>query len=434
MLSIFSQMVYSNGRDELRSKYEISAQKLGAGSYGYVYAGINKVTHKRVAIKNMEYFDIEPDSVKQLLREVTILRMLKDHPCIISLEDIIILTTDDPLSGINLVFERYESDLDKVIRSKQHLTPAHIQYFLYQILHGVHYIHSAKLIHRDLKPSNILVNTNCEIKICDFGLARPTHHIRETSLSATDDPPRIFHKLTEYVVTRWYRSPEVILGCSGRGNPSLDIWSIGCILAELVLGSPIFPGKSANEVLVLIFKLMGTPELQDREWIDDSLSIHYVSRLPSRPRQDLGKKLNCTDSSLLDVLAKLLDLNPTKRITTVQALQHSFFGSTYKSIDIPAFSLETRTAAEKSSFDDYYQFEDKFQNITPSKSWELMLEAYNLIEIESTRYKHESCSSAVLVSSGHSFFSNSSAKDQPDTRNCSSSAAVDDTDMNNSIN
>ncbi len=434
MLSILSQMVYSNGRDELRSKYKISAHKLGSGSYGFVYAGLNIDTNKKVAIKHMEYFDLEPDSVKQLLREVTILRMLKDHPCIISLEDIIILSADDPLNGINLVFERYDTDLDKVIRSKQHLSPEHIKYFLYQILHGVHYIHSAKLIHRDLKPSNILVNTNCEIKICDFGLARPTHHIRETSLVATDDPPRIFHKLTEYVVTRWYRSPEVILGCSGRGNPSLDIWSIGCILAELVLGSPIFPGKSANEVLLLIFKLMGTPEPQDREWINDLLSIHYVLSLPSRPRQDLGKKLNCADSSLLDVLAKLLDLNPSKRITTGQALQHSFFGSTYKSIDVPSFSLETSTEAEKSSFDDYYQFEYKFQDTTPSKSWDLMLEAYNLIQMESLRYKDETSPSAALGYPGLSFFSENSAKDQGDMRNSSSSVAVDNTDMQKSIN
>ena len=430
MLRSLYQLLSPERRDPLRYKYEIiSPDKLGSGSYGLVYAGLNKVTSKKVAIKNIKNFDADTASIKQLLREVTLLRLLKEHPCIISLEDMI-LTTEDPFNGANLVFERYDTDLDKVIRSKQNLTSDHIQFFLYQIILGIHYIHSARVIHRDLKPSNILINSNCDIKICDFGLARPTHNIRETSLPASDDPPQIFRELTEYVVTRWYRSPEVILKCSGRGNPSLDMWSIGCILAELILCAPIFPGKSSKDVLRLIFDLMGTPEPQDREWIDDASSIDYVSKLPSKPSQGLAQQLNCTDASLVDLLAQLLELNPIRRVTAGHALQHSFFAPSYNSRDIQTFSLETRPEEEQRSFDAYYQFEHEFQNSTPSKSRKLMLEAHNLLQIESARYNESSSTVSFFASRVSALLADRSGKDQPDRGTCSSSDYVDYTGNN----
>lgn len=130
-------------------------------------------------------------------------------------------------NDIYIVTNLMETDLHRVIYSRQELTDEHIQYFLYQILRGMLYIHSANVIHRDLKPNNILLNKNCDLKICDFGLARGFDNENEFK--------------TEYVVTRWYRAPEVILNAS-EYTKALDIWSIGCIFAELLGRTPLFPG------------------------------------------------------------------------------------------------------------------------------------------------------------------------------------------------
>merc|ERR1719469_170157 len=157
---------------------------------------------------------------------------------------------DSPdFDDIYMVLDLMESDLYKVISSKQTLNEEHHQYFAYQILRGLVYLHSADVIHRDLKPQNILANKNCDLKICDFGLAR----------GMADDDAKDQDNLTDYVVTRWYRAPEVVLLAS-EYTMAIDIWAVGCILCELIGRRPFFTGKDHLDQIKKIFAVIGSPE------------------------------------------------------------------------------------------------------------------------------------------------------------------------------
>jgi serine/threonine protein kinase len=185
---------------------------LGRGAYGVVCSALDKVANRKVAIKKVvNAFDDLIDA-KRILREVKMLRHFK-HENVIGLRDLIPPPEDEPFNDIYIVLDFMETDLHKIIYSKNELTDEHIQYFLYQILKGMKYIHSANVIHRDLKPSNLLLNSNCDLKICDFGLAR----------GVKED---VDYELTEYVVTRWYRAPEVMCSCQ-EYDSKIDVWSIG---------------------------------------------------------------------------------------------------------------------------------------------------------------------------------------------------------------
>lgn len=203
-------------------------KKVGSGAYGTVASFLDKSTNEKVAVKKIT--DAFHDLVdgKRILREVKLLRRFK-HDNIISILDM--YPPDHPdFDDIYIVTDLMETDLHKVIYSKQVLNDEHHQYFSYQILRGLLYLHSANVVHRDLKPSNILVNKNCDLKICDFGLAR--------GFGNNEDDPT----LTDYVVTRWYRAPEVVLLAS-EYTKSIDVWSVGCIHCELIGRKPIFTGK-----------------------------------------------------------------------------------------------------------------------------------------------------------------------------------------------
>ena len=143
-----------------------------------------------------------------------------------------------------------ESDLYHMIYDGK-LQPVHIKYLMYQIVLGLHYLHSCKLIHRDLKPSNILINSDCSIKICDFGLVR----YLQNSIIETNT-------LTEGVATRWYRAPEVLLG-SNSYDYKADMWSLGCILAEILIKNPLFPGNCTTNQLERILQFTGQPSVAD---------------------------------------------------------------------------------------------------------------------------------------------------------------------------
>ena len=161
-----------------------------------------------------------------------------------------------------------ECDLDRIISSTQALTDQHAQYFVYQILRGLKYIHSANVLHRDLKPSNLLVNSNCDLSICDFGLARGV---------VADET------LTEYVVTRWYRAPELLTESQYYGPP-VDLWSVGCILAEILLRRPLFQGKDYMHQLEEIIGVLGTPSDESLAFITNSMAKRAIIQLPRRQR------------------------------------------------------------------------------------------------------------------------------------------------------
>ncbi|CAN1297187.1 Mitogen-activated protein kinase 9 [Linum perenne] len=246
------------------SQYDIQ-EVVGKGSYGIVASAIDTHTGERVAIKKMNNIFEHVSDATRILREIKLLRLLR-HPDIVEIKHIMLPASRREFKDIYVVFELMESDLHQVIKLNNDLTPDHHQFFLYQLLRSLKYIHSAHVFHRDLKPKNILANADCKLKLCDFGLAR---------VSFSNAPSAIFW--TDYVATRWYRAPELCGSFSSkvglwklvkfnswltimiRYTPAIDIWSIGCIFAELVTGKPLFPGKNVVHQLELITDLLGTP-------------------------------------------------------------------------------------------------------------------------------------------------------------------------------
>jgi serine/threonine protein kinase len=161
---------------------------------------------------------------------------LLQHDNVIGVKTILKPSSRESFKEIYVVNELMETDLAQIIKSNQPLSDDHIQFFLYQILRGLKYIHSAGILHRDLKPRNLLVNSNCDLKICDFGLARADIPYFQTQSAV----------MTDYIATRWYRAPEVILSWK-RYSTAIDVWSVGCILAELITRKPLLPANSEEE-------------------------------------------------------------------------------------------------------------------------------------------------------------------------------------------
>ena len=197
-------------------------------------------------------FDNATDA-RRTLREIKLLRRLQ-HENIVLLKNIMRPPTKDDFNDVYLVYELMDTDLHQILRSSQGLSDEHCQYFLYQILRGLKYVHTAQVLHRDLKPSNLLLNANCDLKICDFGLARTSSE-------------RGF--MTEYVVTRWYRAPELLLSCEDYTS-AIDIWSMGCILAEILGRKPLFPGKDYIHQMRLIVEVLGSPNEEDCAFIQST--------------------------------------------------------------------------------------------------------------------------------------------------------------------
>lgn len=329
----------------LKQKYLVDRnKKIGEGSFGAVYQGIHPQTKDRVAIKLISPVETQVER-HTLLREVSILKLLGDHPNIIKLLQFEMFTSsNNPTSHkAALVFEYREANLDKIIKSKQHLSDDHIQLIVYQIIRGIFYIHTAGIVHRDLKPANILINSDCSLKICDFGLARVIN-------SATHR----FENHTEYVVTRWYRSPEVVLGC-GAQAPT-DMWSIGCIFAEIILREPLFTPETPIQLLSDILALIGAPEASTRDWINNESAITYISNYNETPLT-IEKKFSGKDSVMVLLLTQLLQFDPRTRITAEQALQNAWFLTLFKSDPPLSFSHVAKAPSELSFWRKCHQFE-----------------------------------------------------------------------------
>jgi mitogen-activated protein kinase 15 len=233
-----------------------------------------------------------------------------DHENIIKLHNVTRAEND---KDIYLVFEYMETDLHAVIRANI-LEDIHKQYIMYQILKCLKYMHTGELIHRDLKPSNILLNSECLVKTADLGLARSVA-IKEEGAQPI---------MTEYVATRWYRAPEILLG-SQKYTKGVDMWSTGCILGELLLGKPIFPGTSTLNQLDRIMELTGRPSAEDIEAIQSSLAGTMLEALPAtKPAKNLRDVFPMASDEALDLLRNMLQFNPNKRLTAEQALKHPY--------------------------------------------------------------------------------------------------------------
>lgn len=275
----------------------------------------------------------------------------------------------DDYNSIYAVYELMEVDLDAIIKSDQVLKEAQIIYFMFQILVGVKHIHDCNIIHRDLvnfliqKPKNILLNSNCNLKICDFGLSRPIFQDGGGKKSV----------LTDYIATRWYRPPEVLLEWDIY-DKSLDIWSIGCIFAELLDRKPLFSGKNTAEQIDQIISILGTPKIEDiykNESISKGREIIYKSGVVEKLPWE--KIFPNASSTAVDLLDKMLQFEPDKRITIEEAIKHDYF----KDLSL----VEQEKPEPVSKFD--FEFED--QDLDVSQLRKLILDEillYHNVEIQ----------------------------------------------------
>lgn len=278
---------------------------------------------------------------KRILRELKFLRHF-NHENIISLIDIPYPNlTGGNFEDVYMVTELMETDLYKVIYSKQQLSSDHIKFFIYQTLKALKYLHSANVIHRDLKPSNLLVNSNCEIKLCDFGLARFT----DAANSSCDDlcPPQS-SALTEYVVTRWYRAPEVMLSCQ-QYDAKIDVWAVGCIMAELVLRKPFFPGSDYLDQLKLIVQNVGSLEDEDMKFISSNKAKRFMKKQAPCKGINFEKVFRFIGSDGVSLLKDMLAINPEKRVTASEALSHQYFDDLHCIETEPVYDYSQESAA-----------------------------------------------------------------------------------------
>lgn len=287
---------------------------IGEGAYGIVCSAIHIPSQRKVAIKRITPFDHAMFCLRTL-REIKLLRHFC-HENIISILDILQPLSFETFKEVYLVQELMETDLHRVIRTQQ-LSDDHCQYFIYQTLRALKALHSADVLHRDLKPSNLLLNANCDLKLCDFGLARSAR-----------PPPNVANDsstfMTEYVATRWYRAPEVMLTFK-EYTRAIDMWSVGCVLAEMLSGKPLFPGRDYHDQLSLILDVLGTPSIDDFYAISSPRSREYIRALPFRKGRDFSSMFAGANPLAIDFLEKCLTFSPRRRITVVEALQHPYF-------------------------------------------------------------------------------------------------------------
>uniref|UniRef100_A0A0D9YLZ4 mitogen-activated protein kinase n=1 Tax=Oryza glumipatula TaxID=40148 RepID=A0A0D9YLZ4_9ORYZ len=294
------------------SQYQIQ-EVVGKGSYGVVAAAVDTHTGERVAIKKInDVFEHVSDAIR-ILREIKVLRLLR-HPDIIAIKHIMLPPTRREFRDIYVVFELMESDLHQVIEANHDLSPEHHRFFLYQLLCALKYIHSANVFHRDLKPKNILANSDCKLKICDFGLAR---------VAFNDSPSTIFW--TDYVATRWYRAPELCGSFFSKYTPAIDIWSIGCIFAEILTGRPLFPGRNVVHQLDLITDLLGTPSSETLSRIRNENARGYLTGMQRKHPIPFSHKFHNADPLALRLLERLLAFDPKDRPTAEEALADPYF-------------------------------------------------------------------------------------------------------------
>ncbi|KAJ3201161.1 Mitogen-activated protein kinase [Clydaea vesicula] len=282
----------------LEKKFKM-VRELGQGAYGVVCSAKNVETGQDVAIKKVQKVFEKSILAKRALREIKLLRHFNGHENITSILDMEITDVKN-FNEIYLVQELMEADLHQIVRSEQPLTDAHFQYFIYQVCRGLKYIHSANVLHRDLKPGNLLVNADCELKICDFGLAR-----------GLSDSTTGF--MTEYVATRWYRAPEIMLSFKSY-TKAIDLWSVDVDQLNQILG------------------VLGTPDDATLRRIGSERAQLYIRSLPKMKKVPWAHLYPKASPAALDLLEKLLTFDPAARIDVEQALAHPYLEA-YHDID-----------------------------------------------------------------------------------------------------
>ncbi|SAL97737.1 hypothetical protein [Absidia glauca] len=311
---------------------------VGEGAYGVVCSAHHKPTGQTVAIKRIMPFDHAMFCLRTL-REIKLLKYF-NHENIISILDIVKPRSYDEFTEVYLIQELMETDMHRVIRT-QDLSDDHCQYFTYQTLRALKAMHSANILHRDLKPSNLLLNANCDLKICDLGLARSSNSADENT-----------GFMTEYVATRWYRAPEIMLTFK-EYTKAIDVWSVGCILAEMLSGKPLFPGRDYHHQLTLILDVLGTPTMDDFYGIKSRRARDYIRSLPFKKRIPFARLFPNANPLAIDLLERLLTFNPTKRFTVEEALKHPYLEPYHDPDDEPD------APAIHESFFDFDKYKDQ---------------------------------------------------------------------------
>jgi len=399
---------------DLGSDYQL-IERIGRGAYSTVWRTIHIPTGNQYAIKKQVNIFDDLINCKRILREIKLLRLLK-HQNIVKLVDVRVNEDNLKFNSVSLVLELGAINLKKILKSAHCLVEFHVKKFIYELFLALKYMHSVGVIHRDLKPANVLIFEDESIKLCDLGLARfiaenrKESHIKhvdsdlildnpeEATPSKISTTPTFMHRtkftfqkpkeeskkpashrlistkkskltkvLTSHVATRWYRAPEVILMEKTYGA-AIDIWSIGCIFAELLTmlkgnskcftdRKPLFPGISCyplspgsaidkenkdQDQLSIIMKVLGTPKAEDYAFISNQTFVKELEKQPLWERENFKKKYPSASDLAIDLLDKLLVFNPYKRLTVDQCLEHPYFEDMHdKSKEATPDALET---------------------------------------------------------------------------------------------
>jgi len=296
----------------------IKIEKIGEGTYGVVYKGRHKHTNKTVALKKIRLESEEEGVPSTAIREISLLKELV-HPNIVCLEDVLMQE-----NKLYLVFEFLSMDLKRYMDSiprDEMMDKMLVKSYMHQLLEGILFCHQRRILHRDLKPQNLLIDSKGVIKLADFGLAR-----------AFGIPVRVY---THEVVTLWYRAPEVLLG-SPRYSCPVDMWSLGCIFAEMVTKRPLFHGDSEIDQLFRIFRTLTTPT--EESWPGVSSLPDYKPIFPNWKNNTLAQSVKTLDAQGVDLLQKTLIYDPAGRISAKAALEHPYFEDLDKS-SLPSASI-----------------------------------------------------------------------------------------------
>lgn len=349
--SVTSEPVYRTFNDvvlytvtyAIPTGYSEDLEYLGGGSYGNVVKTAMRSrdgTDRNVAIKKLHDPFRDVNQACRVYRELRLLQLMRHDNVIRAVDLYTPDTVEHNFSNVYVVTEYAGHSLLALLKSQRDsgktlLDQDHTRFIIYQVLRALKYIHSANVMHRDLKPSNLALTESCDLTVLDFGLART---LENTSNS-----------LTQYVMTRWYRSPEVIYWNIDSYNTQADIWSVGCIAAELFDGKPLFPGEDANAQYAMITQLCGSPDEELVVKIEQNNSPHMrkvIERYEKYPRVDFNKYFRKAPPHFIDFLDKILVLDPEKRMTVEQALEHPYLEEFSMPEDEPSaeerFTLDDR--------------------------------------------------------------------------------------------
>lgn len=303
---------------------------LGQGAYGLVCSADDSVLSQKVAIKKLSKPFATNIHAKRAYREIKLLKHV-NHDNIIRLTDLFTKANQvQDLDDIYLSTNLMGTDLNNVLKT-QELSEDQIIFFTYQILRGLKYLHSANIVHRDLKPGNLTVNENCELRIIDFGLARSERE-----------------EMTGYVATRWYRAPEIMLKWM-HYTKAVDLWSVGCIVAEMYTHRALFPGSDHVNQLNRILEVAGFPSEKLLSQVNEDARTYLVRNQDRPPRVDFSQYFHEIQSpAAISLIDKMLQLDPSERLSCEQALEHPYLKTFHDVDDEP----------EGEPFDDFYESQE----------------------------------------------------------------------------